>query len=130
MNPVHGADPGAIAWVSGVADREEILRRLTLGDTAFLDRLIGSRGTASGPPCLDHVGESLAKLGALIVTDGSDMTWQQTVGDALDAGVSKDEVVDALVALAPAVGRTRVVTVAPKLAMAIGFDVAGALEAR
>jgi len=113
-----------------MADREEILRRLTLGDTAFLDKLIGSRGTLNGPPCLDHVGESLAKLGALIVTDGSDLTWQQTVGDALDAGVSKDEVVDALVALAPAVGRTRVVTVAPKLAMAIGFDVAGALEAR
>lgn len=113
-----------------MADREEILRRLTLGDVAFLDTLIGSRKGPTGCAALDYVGESLAKLGALIATDGSDATWQQTVSAALDAGVTPDEVVDTLVVLAPAVGRTRVVTVAPKLALAIGFDVAAALEAR
>jgi alkylhydroperoxidase/carboxymuconolactone decarboxylase family protein YurZ len=112
------------------ADREEILRRLTLGDVTFLDALISDRGSLSGCACLDPVGESLAKLGALIGTDGSDLTWHQTVAAALDAGVTPDEVVDALVALAPSVGRTRVIAVAPKVALAIGFDVASALEAR
>lgn len=110
------------------ADREEILRRLTLGDVTFLDALISDRGSLTGCACLDPVGESLAKLGALIGTDGSDLTWHQTVGAALDAGVTPDEVVDALVALAPSVGRTRVIAVAPKVAQAIGFDVVSALE--
>ena len=112
------------------ADREEILRRLTLGDMAYLDQLLASRTDDVSCASLDHVGRSLAKLGALIGTDGSDLTWHQTVAEALDAGVTPDEVVDALVVLAPSVGRTRVVSIAPKVAHAIGFDVEAALEAR
>ena len=79
---------------------------------------------------MDHVGEALVKLGALTVTDGPDLAWQQVVGAALDAGLTADEVLDALIVLAPIIGRTRVMAVAPKLALATGFDVAGALEAR
>ena len=70
------------------------------------------------------------KLGALPVTDGSDLSWQQTIGAALDAGLTADEVVDALVVLAPIVGRTRVIAVAPKVALATGYDVTSELEAR
>ena len=115
-----------------MADREEILRRLTLGDAAFLDALIAGRQRqrAPGDCALDHVGEALLKLGALTVTDGSDLTWQQTVAAALDAGLTADEVVDALVVLAPVIGQTRVMAAAPKVALATGFDVATALEAR
>jgi hypothetical protein len=113
-----------------MADREEILRRLTLGDAAFLDALLTGRHAAPGDAALDHVGEALVKLGALTVTDGPDLAWQQVVGAALDAGLTADEVVDALIVLAPVIGRTRVMAVAPKLALATGFDVAGALEAR
>ena len=43
--------------------------------------------------------------------------------------MTADEVVDALVVLAPVIGRTRVMAVAPKVALATGFDVAAALEA-
>ena len=69
------------------------------------------------------------KLGALAATDGSDLAWQQTVACALDAGWTADEVVDALVVLAPVIGRTRIMAAAPKVALATGFDVQGALEA-
>lgn len=112
-----------------MADREEILRRLTLGDVTCLRTLTEERRLADAP-VLDHVGEALVKLGALIVTDGSDVTWQHTVAAALDAGVTADQVVDALVVLAPVIGGTRVVAVAPKLALATGFDVASAIELR
>jgi 4-carboxymuconolactone decarboxylase len=111
-----------------MADREEILRRLTLGDVGCLESLADSRRMAGGPPGLDHVGEALVKLGALIVTDGSDVTWQQTVSAALDAGVTADQVVDALVVLAPLVGGMRVVAAAPKVALATGYDVDAAIE--
>lgn len=113
-----------------MADREEILRRLTLGDVAYLDALVIERQRAPSDCMLDHVGEALVKLGALAVTDGSDLAWQQTVATALDAGLTADEVVDALVVLAPIVGRTRIMAAAPKVALATGFDVATALEAR
>ena len=113
-----------------MADREEILRRLTLGDVAYLDALVSERQRTPSATALDHVGQALVKLGALTVTDGSDLTWQQTVSAALDAGLTADEVVDALVVLAPVIGRTRVMAAAPKVALATGFDVATALEAR
>ena len=113
-----------------MADREEILRRLTLGDVAYLDALVSERQGVPGSAALDHVGQALVKLGALTVTDGSDLAWQQTVAAALDAGLTADEVVDALVVLAPVIGRTRVMAAAPKVALATGFDVATALEAR
>ena len=113
-----------------MADREEILRRLTLGDVTFLDALVGERQRAPGAGRLDYVGQALVKLGALTVTDGSDLAWQQTVAAALDAGLTADQVVDALVVLAPAIGQTRVMAAAPKVALATGFDVAAAIEAR
>ena len=40
-------------------------------------------------------------------------------------GWTADEVVDALVVLAPVIGRTRIMAAAPKVALATGFDVAG-----
>jgi 4-carboxymuconolactone decarboxylase len=113
-----------------MADREEILRRLTLGDEAYLEVLLEGRKCSRGAGTLDHVGEALVKLGALVATGGSDLTWHQTVAAALDAGVTPDEVVDALVLLAPSIGGTRVVSAAPKLAQAVGFDVDAALETR
>ena len=111
-------------------DREEILRRLTLGDVTCLEAVAAERGTRPRGASLDHIGEALVKLGALMATDGSDLTWQLTVRTALDAGLTPDEIVDALVVLAPVIGRTRVVDDAPRLALAVGYDVTAALENR
>jgi hypothetical protein len=111
-------------------DREEVLRRLTLGDQSFLDSLISTRRTGTPGTTLGHEAEALVRLGALAVSDGSDLTWQQTVGAVLDAGLTADEVVDAVVVLAPVIGITRTVTIAPKVAQAIGYDVGAAIEAR
>jgi alkylhydroperoxidase/carboxymuconolactone decarboxylase family protein YurZ len=106
------------------------LRHLTLGDQAYLDAVIAGHQQARGPGCLDAAGEVLTKLGALTATDGSEATWQTTIQAALDAGLTRDEIVDVLVVLAPVIGRTRVMAVAPKVAHAIGYDVEAALEAR
>jgi 4-carboxymuconolactone decarboxylase len=112
-----------------MAEREEILRRMTLGDVAYLDALVSERQRSPTPAELDYAGQALVKLGALTATDGSDLAWQQAVAAALDAGLTADEVVDALVVLAPVIGQTRVMAAAPKVALATGFDVTTALEA-
>jgi hypothetical protein len=46
----------------------------------------------------------------------------------LDAGASYDEIVGTLIAVIPIVGVARVVSAAPNLALALGYDVAEALE--
>jgi alkylhydroperoxidase/carboxymuconolactone decarboxylase family protein YurZ len=111
-----------------MTDREEILRRLTLGDEACLASLVADRRSTFSPARLDAGAETLLKLGALAASDASDVTWHQTVGAALDAGIEPDQILDALVVLAPLVGSTRLTVIAPKVALAMGFDVDAALE--
>ena len=47
---------------------------------------------------------------------------------ALAAGATEDEIADVLVAIAPVAGLGRIAAAAPDLAIALGYDVAAALE--
>jgi 4-carboxymuconolactone decarboxylase len=109
-------------------DREEILRRLTLGDEACLERLIAERRATTSATRLGRAEETLLRLGALAASDAADPTWHQTIDAALNAGIEPDQIVDALIVLAPIVGSTRLIAIAPKVALGIGFDVDAALE--
>ena len=48
------------------------------------------------------------------------MLWP--VDRAIEAGATESEIVGVLIAVAPAVGVARVVSTAPRLATAIGYD--------
>ena len=50
------------------------------------------------------------------------------IDKARKAGATNDEIVGTLVAVMPALGSARVVCAAPKLGLALGYDVAEALE--
>jgi 4-carboxymuconolactone decarboxylase len=50
------------------------------------------------------------------------MCGGSTIDQALAAGVEIDEVVATLVAVGPVVGLARVVSAAPELALALGYD--------
>ena len=112
-----------------MVDREDILRRLTLGDEDFLDSLIAGRRSRPPSARLSHQDEALVRLGALAATGGSDLSWQHTVGGALAAGLTADQVVEALVVLGPLIGSTQLVAITPKVSLALGYDVEAALEA-
>jgi alkylhydroperoxidase/carboxymuconolactone decarboxylase family protein YurZ len=51
-----------------------------------------------------------------------------TTGRALAAGATKDEITDVLMAIIPVAGIGRVVSAAPEVATALGYDVESALE--
>jgi alkylhydroperoxidase/carboxymuconolactone decarboxylase family protein YurZ len=77
---------------------------------------------------LDARSAAFLRLGGLISAGSAGPMWQQRVGEALDAGLSFDEIVGSLLVLAPTIGLERVVAVAPHLAQALGYDVDEALE--
>jgi len=106
---------------------EEALRRLTIGDPAYC-RAVMAPGVDDPAHPLDARSAALVRLGGSIAAGSAVPMWQQRVGDALDAGLSFDEIVDSLLVLAPTVGIERVVAVAPDLAHALGYDVDAALE--
>ena len=67
--------------------------------------------------------ELLVRLGALLALGAATSTLRSTVDRAVEAGATEAEIVGVLVAVAPAVGLARVVSSAPRLAVAIGYDI-------
>ena len=55
-------------------------------------------------------------------------TYGWATSAALGAGVTSDEIVELLVAMAPLIGSARVVCAAPKLGLALGYDVDADIE--
>ena len=66
----------------------------------------------------------------LISVDAPDAALQWGVAEALGAGASIAEVVASLVALGPTLGSVRLVASAPRLALALGWDIDAAFEGR
>jgi alkylhydroperoxidase/carboxymuconolactone decarboxylase family protein YurZ len=105
----------------------EALRELAVNDRAMLAEL---QTSGSGDACsaLDPEEIALARVASLVAADGPVDTFRWTVGDALEAGASADKVVAVLLAVAPLVGFARVAMTAPKVAIALDYDLDVALE--
>jgi hypothetical protein len=106
---------------------QEVLRRLTIGDPAYCQALM-SREVVDPTHVLDARSTALLRLGGSITAGSGGPVLRQRVSDALDIGMSFDEIVAALMTLAPSIGIERMVAVAPDLARALGYDIDAALE--
>ena len=65
----------------------------------------------------------LVELGALLALGAATASLRSAVQRATDAGATEAEIVGVLIAIAPAIGLARVVSIAPRLATAIGYDI-------
>jgi alkylhydroperoxidase/carboxymuconolactone decarboxylase family protein YurZ len=107
------------------------LRRLTISDGRYLEEVMGGREATVGDPpgnCLDPTTRALVRVAALVALDGPGSAFDGAVTSALAAGASADDIVDALIAVGPTVGSALLVSAAPKVAMALGYDVGADLE--
>jgi alkylhydroperoxidase/carboxymuconolactone decarboxylase family protein YurZ len=77
---------------------------------------------------LDAKTHSLVRLGALIAIDAAPPSYMWAVESALAHGATNEEIVGVLVAVMPSVGSGRVVSAAPRLSLALGYDVGAGLE--
>jgi hypothetical protein len=66
----------------------------------------------------------IARLAALVATDAPAASYLLNAGVAADVGITADDVEDVLVAIAPIVGTSRVVTAAGNITRALGFAIA------
>ena len=111
-----------------MTDYRETLRSLALNDEDVVRKAL-AEVRANSEAELDAKVTSLVRLGALLAADAAPSSYQANVEAALAAGATMDEVVATLVAIAPVIGSARVVSAAPELALALGYDVDAALEA-
>lgn len=89
---------------------------------------LGSIPMTPGRRGLDQKAIALTRLAALIAVGGAGPSFSEHADAAVSAGASADEIVDVLVAVGDVVGAPRVVAAAPKLALALGYDLDDALE--
>lgn len=102
---------------------ERLLRQLAVNDEQSVERVLTRGSGAVADAGLRPKVDLLVELGALLALGAPTASLRATVRRAIVAGATESEIVGVLLAVAPAVGLARVVSSAPKLALAIGYDI-------
>jgi alkylhydroperoxidase/carboxymuconolactone decarboxylase family protein YurZ len=100
---------------------KEAFRRLTIGEPSSIESLVVVQP-------LDARTEAMLRISALIAIDAPVSAYRSAVEAAARAGAQMDDLLAVLLAVAGTVGSARVVSAAPRLALAAGYDVEAALE--
>jgi 4-carboxymuconolactone decarboxylase len=108
---------------------ESTLRKLAIGEDAFIEAVLGGEAANLDASGLDRKTHALVRVGALIAIDARAPSYMSAIERARSAGASDEEIVGTLVSVMPALGAARVVAAAPELGLALGYDVVAALEA-
>ena len=106
---------------------DELLRRLALQDESVIQTVL-AMSMDPNEVWLHEKVRAIARVSALIALDATVVSYQAAVIDALARGVTADEIVGALIAVAPIVGLARVTSATPAIAMAMGYDLDEAFE--
>jgi alkylhydroperoxidase/carboxymuconolactone decarboxylase family protein YurZ len=107
---------------------QETLRRLALIDEGFVKSEAGLALGTGGISALDPKTAALLQVGASVTIGSSAVCLQWSASRAMAAGASEDEIAEVLLAIAPVTGLGRIAAAAPDVAIALGYDVAAALE--
>jgi alkylhydroperoxidase/carboxymuconolactone decarboxylase family protein YurZ len=108
----------------GVVDYRQRLRRMAINEQGVVE----SEAGLSELGVLDPKTLALARLAALVAIGGAGPSFGEQATAAVSAGASADELVDVIVGVASIVGVPRVVAAAPRLALALGFDVEDSVD--
>jgi alkylhydroperoxidase/carboxymuconolactone decarboxylase family protein YurZ len=101
---------------------EDLLRRLAFNDEKALSMVLARRLGGDGETNLSPKVELLVQLAALLSVGAAMPLLRETVAQASAEGATRAEIVGVLVAVGPAVGLANLVSCAPRLATAIGYD--------
>ena len=101
---------------------QEALAELALGDPELLGKALGLRSDWQQDSGLDPRTYGLVKIAVLIALDAPPASYLWQVGNAVDAGVTAQDLIGVLRAVAPQVGLPKVVAAAPELMIALGLS--------
>lgn len=105
-----------------------LLGRLAVLDEESIESALGIRLDCVDSGDLDSKTCALVRISALLAMGAGAPAYQWAVDLALDAGATVEEIIGVVTAVAPSIGVARVVSAAPLLGLALGYDVDSALE--
>jgi len=97
------------------------LSSLSAGDLDVLEEGMALREAWQERSGLDARSYAMCKIAALVALDAPPASYVFQVAAALDAGVTPNEIMGVLRAVAPQVGGPRVVAAAPEIMVALGL---------
>jgi hypothetical protein len=103
-----------------------LFRRWTLGQPD--DAGLASGRPEEGSRAAGAAAPHLERIAALVALDGTMPAFQREVNAALAAGASVDDVIGVLRSVTSVVGSARAMAAAPRIALALGYDVEAELE--
>jgi 4-carboxymuconolactone decarboxylase len=101
------------------ADTHQTLSGVALGDMSVLDEVVGLREAQLDRTGLDARTFALVKIAALIALDAPPASYAWQIANALGEGVTAEDILGVLRAVAPQVGLPRVVAAAPEIMVAL-----------
>ena len=101
---------------------EDLLRRLALNDERALGMVLTGGSGCDRATTLDSKLDPLVRLAALLAVGAATPSLRETVEQASAVGVTIGEIVGVLVAVGPTIGLASLVASAPRLAIALGYD--------
>jgi hypothetical protein len=114
--------------MSAMPRAEDGFRRLSLGDPGFIAMITRAEGPDPTVVHLDARTDALVKIAALVALDAPPSSYRAPVEAADRAGAELDDLLAVLVAVGGAVGSARLISGAPRIALAAGYDVEVDLE--
>jgi 4-carboxymuconolactone decarboxylase len=100
----------------------EVLTGLALGDPDLLAQGLELRAELREKSGLDRRAYALVKIASLIALDAPPASYLWQVGLAIDAGVTPEDIIGVLIAVAPQVGGPKIVAAAPEIMVALGLS--------
>ena len=107
------------------ADTHQTLTGISAGNLDMLEQAVGLREVNREGSGLDARTFALVKIAVLIALDAPPASYVWQVGNALADGVTPEDILGVLRAVAPQVGGPRVVAAAPEIMLALGLDLDG-----
>jgi alkylhydroperoxidase/carboxymuconolactone decarboxylase family protein YurZ len=107
---------------------QETLRRLAMINEDFVEDQAGLGLGLVKTSTLDSKAAALLRVAASVAIGSPAVCLEWSATRALAAGATEDEIADVLLAIAPVAGLGRIVCGAPDVAIALGYDIAAALE--
>jgi 4-carboxymuconolactone decarboxylase len=105
-------------------ETHEALRGVSAGDLGMIESAVGLREAHMEATGLDPRSFALVKIAALIALDAPPASYAWQVPNALAEGVTPEDLLGVLRAVAPQVGGPKVIAAAPELMLAMGLALA------
>jgi 4-carboxymuconolactone decarboxylase len=107
------------------AATHQTLADLSSGKADILEKAIGLRELNREGSGLDPRTFALVKIASLIALDAPPASYAWQLGNALADGVTPEDILGVLRAVAPQVGGPKVIAAAPEIMVALGLDIDG-----